>query len=225
MKADKYLRPIVFGITGHRDLRKEDIPKLKKKVKNIFERVINKYPNTPIILLSPLAEGADRLAAKVALEFGGIELIVPLPMPKEEYMKDFKTQESKDEFEKLLKKADRFFELPLVRGNTLENIKEYGLNRARQYEQVGIFVVSHSQILIALWDGKPKNSLGGTYQIVRYKLTGELKSYILEKFSFLESVENGLVYHILTPRKSNPEPISKMFNLNILYPYNKKGKK
>jgi hypothetical protein len=220
VKEKNNLVPIVLGVTGHRDIRDEDTSKLKDKIRGIFKKISQDYPNTPLVLLTPLAEGADRLAAQVALERGQVKIMVPLPMPKEEYKKDFESKASKDEFEELLRKADTYFELPLVEGNTLENIREYGLNRDRQYEQVGVYISRHSQILIALWDGQWKDSIGGTSAIVKFRLTGEPESYIRKKPSPLEPVERGPVYHILTPRKSNPQLDGEIFKLTILRPKN-----
>ncbi|MFB6259993.1 MAG: hypothetical protein ABEJ96_02700, partial [Thiohalorhabdaceae bacterium] len=56
-----------------------------------------RLPNTPIWLLSPLAEGADQLAAEVLLTFrkadpDGFRLIAPLPMARAEYEADFSAE-------------------------------------------------------------------------------------------------------------------------------------
>lgn len=59
--------PLIFGISGHRDLVVGDLPQLGKHLSQIFAGFRAAYPNTPFRLLSPLAEGADRLAAEVAL--------------------------------------------------------------------------------------------------------------------------------------------------------------
>src|SRR5882762_11729655 len=59
--------PLVIGITGHRDIREQDRGALKGAIKNILIELKKKYTSTPLILLSALAEGADRLAAEVAL--------------------------------------------------------------------------------------------------------------------------------------------------------------
>jgi hypothetical protein len=97
--------PLVIGVTGHRDLRDEDIPLLKTSVKAIFDR-LEEFINpdrpldrlrrmvsgtakknagaTPMVVLSSLAEGADQLVAQVALE-KGLHLVAPLPLPLEEY--------------------------------------------------------------------------------------------------------------------------------------------
>lgn len=110
--------PLVVGVTGHRDLRDDDIPLLKEKVAAVFDRLEDDYANppsrpermlrriwpqaadklsqerrkrpgaTPMIVLSSLAEGADQLVAQVAIE-KGLRVIAPLPLPAEDYRRDF----------------------------------------------------------------------------------------------------------------------------------------
>jgi hypothetical protein len=80
--------PIVIGVTGHRDLRSEDVPALEGIVRRILLEVRTSHPHSPLILLSPLAEGSDRLVAKVALE-AGLRLVVPLPLAHDLYEQDF----------------------------------------------------------------------------------------------------------------------------------------
>jgi hypothetical protein len=122
--------------------------------------------------LSPLARGADRLAAKAAHGLG-YKLFVPMPFPQAEYEKDFtgsdETTEPKDpelskadldEFHDLLKLADEESRLELDGGRKEEN---------RAYENVGRFVVRNSDLLIAIWDGNPEGrGRGGTAEIVHY---------------------------------------------------------
>src|SRR5579872_2717178 len=105
--------PLVIGVTGHRDLRPDDLPQLERKVKHIFERLRERYGSTPLLVLSPLAEGADRLVARVGLldEFGA-RLVAPLPMPAALYEEDFEQPGSVDEFRSLLARADCSFVLP-----------------------------------------------------------------------------------------------------------------
>ena len=88
--TSQVLAPLVIGVTGHRDLRDQDCEILSQRVRSLLLELKAKYPFTPIILLSALADGADRLVARVALE-PGIEarLIAPLPMPRRCYEQDF----------------------------------------------------------------------------------------------------------------------------------------
>jgi hypothetical protein len=96
--------PLVIGVTGHRDLREEDREALEAQVRGVFAELRVRYRDTPAILLTPLAEGADRLAARVALECNA-RLIVPLPMPRALYEADFQTPASLAEFDAILQRA------------------------------------------------------------------------------------------------------------------------
>jgi len=208
--------PIIIGVTGHRDLRASDIPQLKNQVRVILKCLRDNYPATPLLLLSPLAEGGDRLVAQVALETE-IRLVVPLPMPQEEYENDFETKESKDEFKQLLSQAWKCFELPLVPGNIGGGIQNSGSERQRQYAQDGAYIARHSHILIALWDGEHTELEGGTSQIVDFKLNGIPAPYAGPRKP-LDLVDNGPVYRVVTPRAKNPNPQGIPFNLEIRFP-------
>ena len=210
--------PLVVGITGHRDLREEDHEPLKQQIRKIFAELRQRYPATPLVLFSPLAEGADRLAAQVALEPDlGIRLVVPLPMPKDEYEKDFATPQSKAEFNDLLRKAERFFPLSGAEGSPEVNDLEKEKGRAGFYALVGAYIARHSQILIALWDGAESTKTGGTAEVVRFKLAGVPPPYAPPR-SPLDPVESGPVYHILTPRIKNPAPAGQPFGLDKHFP-------
>src|SRR5215467_13382687 len=84
--------PLVIGVTGHRDLRDRDVPELERQVVDFIVSLRRDYlgrdSETPLIVLSSLAEGADRLVARVAMAHGA-RLVAPLPMPVEEYRRDF----------------------------------------------------------------------------------------------------------------------------------------
>jgi hypothetical protein len=206
--------PLVIGVTGHRDIREQDRGALAEAIKNVLLELKQKYRSTPLFLLSALAEGADRLAAQVALtEEVRCRLFVPLPMPQVVYEQDFKG-DSLNEFRALLNKADGFRELPLIEGNDLESIAQAGPARDLQYESVGKYIVQKSQILIALWDGVDTKSVGGTAAIVRFQKEGLPPS----EQCALDPREGFPVYHILTPRDKNPRPEGTPFRRKVLYP-------
>ena len=110
---DKVFIHLVVGITGHRDIIEKDKPLLKKSIIELFRELKKECPYTPLLLLTPLADGADRLAAEAAID-EGIKYVVPLPLPKEEYEKDF--PETVAEFENLLENKNCIapFELPIL---------------------------------------------------------------------------------------------------------------
>jgi len=187
--------PLVFGVTGHRDLRDEDIAALEQKVRDIFDDFRAKYPSTPFLLLSPLAEGADRLVARVALG-SGARLIAPLPLPQSLYETDFETPESIAQFRELLASADESFALDLLANE--DTVRPKGPLRDKEYEKVGKYIARESQVLIALWDGTDPAKVGGTAAIVRFQTEGPDRGpcdwFPPELFP---------VYHIITPRVSN----------------------
>jgi hypothetical protein len=163
---------IRVGVTGHRPnhLKNSDIPLLRKQIHRVLQSVRNaggdiagdslsgydsREPQFRII--SPLAEGSDRLVAEEGLALG-CELQSPLPFPVDDYETDFATAESKKHFRELLKQASAVLELDGSREN------QDAQNRA--YESVGRTVLRHCDLLIAIWDGEEARSQGGTAQIV-----------------------------------------------------------
>ena len=80
--------PVIVGVTGHRDLREQDVGYLKNAVRTELGSLQSQYPNSDIAVMTSLAEGADRLCAETALEME-LEIITVLPMPVSEYAEDF----------------------------------------------------------------------------------------------------------------------------------------
>lgn len=220
------LIPIVFGVTGHRDIRNEDKVKLVVAIKEYFKKFAKKYPETPLILLSPLAEGADRLAARSFLELNTepefekdkerFKLIVPLPMSLKEYMCDFREESSIKEFNELINMAEYYVELPKVKSENCFTLKDPE-GRKKQYAQLGAYIVQNSQVLLALWDGVENELEGGTACIVRYHRNGVPEEY-KRKHNPFNSVETGPVYHILTPRESSKTIPENLFMEKYKYP-------
>jgi len=154
-----------LGVTGHRKLANEQL--LRQNIKVLLSRLDGILTHTPhtYVVLSPLAEGADRLVATEIMQWlvsYGIQqprLEVVLPLPEADYLQDFETQESKEEFKRLLGLASPE-PLPL---KTVEP-------RSAAYEQVGRYVVDNCDVLIAIWNGKRSEGRGGTAEIVDYAL-------------------------------------------------------
>jgi hypothetical protein len=161
------------GVTGHRpkDLRKAKVDlnqleatvkavlsKIREEAEKIFLRHADIYAgNGPILrLISPLAEGSDRIVAKMA-DALNYQLEFPIPFAVDVYQDTFNDTESKaqsiEEFEDLFKKGEK----KLV----LDGTKE-AANQA--YEAMGRAMLRHSDVLVSIWDGRPPES-GGTGQI------------------------------------------------------------
>ena len=168
-----------IGITGARGLDEAHTPRLAAQLQAVLQAaqqhlrrlaakdagVGERYhhasggkPEPLLRLITPLARGADRLAARAALALG-YALHVPMPFPQAEYEKDFDTAEDLAEFRALLAEAG---------ADQLALDGDHGPEVNRAYEAVGRYVVRHSDLLIAIWDGGPGSGRGGTADIVRY---------------------------------------------------------
>ncbi len=172
-------RELIVGVTGHR-LHKVDPTDahLRDACVRVLHHLKDLYRDRSFIVLSPLAEGADRLVAELAMEELDAQLHVPLPLPYEIYIQDFDPddqQASVDHFKTLIGRAERYYELPLAGGsfNELSRSGSTGNEaRAKQYALVGAYIVQRCHELIAIWDGTEPNGLGGTGQIVQWRLNG-----------------------------------------------------
>ena len=189
---------LTIGVTGHRDLVAEEVPVLKGIVRSFFLQLRNEFPGLALQLITPLAEGSDRLVADVAQELG-IELIVPLPMAQAEYEKDFSSPEAVEVFRSTLAKAKAVY---LADGPGLIGVPGSDSDREHLYAQMGVFISNHSQILLALWDGKKQGATGGTSGVVNYHLTAVMPGFSVSEESpnLLADNENDLAYHIVCSR-------------------------
>lgn len=177
------------GITGARALRSDQLSRIRQQVHDVlahaneFVARLSRLPSVreayaissrdgthfTMQLVSPLARGADRLAARIALGLN-YDLYVPMPFAQSEYEKDFTgqeeafdetpltAQEDLAEFHSLLEESSGHLALDGLRDNIVD--------AGRAYEAVGRFVVRHSDFVIAIWDGAASNGRGGTAEIV-----------------------------------------------------------
>jgi hypothetical protein len=159
---------LCVGITGHRDIASRycnQIATIRHNLSASFSAIreyaftaaesVNKIPPR-LRLISPLADGADRLAAELARELG-YRLSAALPFPQAEYELDF-SAEGRAEFRHFLalaKGEDGAIELSGSRNDA-----------DAAYSAVGEYVISNSDLLVAVWDRSRPNLRGGTGDIV-----------------------------------------------------------
>ncbi|MBV7256107.1 hypothetical protein KCG44_04830 [Pacificimonas sp. WHA3] len=115
------------------------------------------FAETPprLVLHSPMATGADQMAAEAA-KAHGFRVRALLPFERGEYANDFAAGPERETFRTMMADADSIFTLPGKREN-----------EAAAYVSTGHTVVAKSDILIAIWDGKPSRGEGGTGHIVQ----------------------------------------------------------
>jgi hypothetical protein len=201
---------IRIGVTGHRSL--EDPAALQVAVKRALDTEIeNLFPErsrrdiervrragTTAIsfrVLSPLAEGADRAVARAVLAEPESRLDVVLPLAIEDYLLDFATEESRAEFRELLAHSRKPVSLRTRRiADDHSDPAGQAELRREAYAKVGLYVVDHCDVLIAVWDGQPSRGRGGTAETIRYAL--EQRRPIIrvweDSFEVLNRDNNGL---------------------------------
>jgi hypothetical protein len=196
--------PLIVGAVGHRDLRPADREATEKLVREFLESLKARYRHTPIVLLTCLNEGADRLVAKTALA-AGARLIVPMPLMQPLYENDFESAESKTEFRELIRQADQRFTMPLLEGLTTDALREPGPQRDKQNALVGAWIAQQCDYLIALWDGVDRKLVGHPPHIIDMRLNGVPEPYAKPR-TILDVPETGPVLHIRVARTSKPGP-------------------
>lgn len=141
---------ISIGITGHQSLDKH---LAKGWLKKQLYAEISVIPNI-ICAYSSLAVGADQLFAEVVLQ-NNIDLIAIVPC--DDYIQTFKYAQQKT------------YRTILELCSTVE-VLAYQRPSEQAFLRAGQVVADRSDILFAIWDGKPAKGPGGTAEIVEYAL-------------------------------------------------------
>ncbi|HJU26269.1 MAG TPA: hypothetical protein VJ722_06320, partial [Rhodanobacteraceae bacterium] len=194
------MTPLVIGVTSHRNIPAREVESIRRRVRDLLMQLRREFPRSPLVVLSALAEGGDQLVAEEGLKLGA-RLVAPLPLPREMYARDFVEAGTHAAFESLCAQA-RVIELPLLPGHTLVDIAQSGIERNRQYAQAGAFVARHCHLLLAIWDGKTSDRLGGTAQVVQYYLGGAMPGHIERRRTHypLGGGDERLVCHVVCSR-------------------------
>ncbi len=149
---------VCIGVAGHRILTELD--KIKGGVDVALRRLEETFREQPWSVISALADGADRLAVDRVLTRRAARLIVPLPLARSDYMTDFRSLESREEFLRLLKRANEVIELPPAH------------TRTQAYEAANDYVIDHCDVLVAIWDGRPEQGEGTASVVAKAQARG-----------------------------------------------------
>jgi len=189
-RPDQLCREIRIGIVGHRPHRlKGDLQDLNhttntdgplpsgdgmdqstfdpvvKRIQEVFTVGQNDLP-IKFILVTCLAEGADRVIAEALLERGDLnaEMDVLLPLPWEIYLNTFSKDTRKHsvrQFQRLINKprTRMHLQLPLLHGSVREvddQKSETGkvTPQQKQFQLANAWIVQHCDYLVAAWDGR-----------------------------------------------------------------------
>jgi hypothetical protein len=144
---------VKIGITGHRFLN--EIDKVSQGIDRALDRIEAAF-GRPEAILSMLAEGADQLAVRLArTKWNDIDLIVPLPLSLDDYLKDYPDESTRSSFLQLLSTAKDLLPPPTSTAHD------------EAYKLAGLKLVDLCDVLIAVWDGEMAQGQGGTGEIVQ----------------------------------------------------------
>jgi len=168
--------PLIFSVTGHMDVPMDQHKNLEDKIAELFNTFRKKYEKTELVLMTPLSDGGDRIAARAAMR-SGVMLAPVFPSKKEEYKKTLGSCEldsiaSIKEFEDILKDGQKTYtpcEFPQIDlTSDTDDVKN-------AYRHLSAYMIANSHVMIALWDGNKyanEISAGGTYDTVRMAYRG-----------------------------------------------------
>lgn len=143
---------IRIGVTGHRILKNQE--KIEAGIRDAISKLDASFHDTEWEIISALAEGADCLFVEKALIQLKAHLLAVLPLPVSEYLHEFHNPSSRSIFEVLLSTASHTVQIGQMP------------SREEAYLEAGRYIVEHSDVLIAIWDGKKAQGIGGTGDIV-----------------------------------------------------------
>jgi hypothetical protein len=194
--------PLVIGVTGHRDLRTEDIEALHNMVTEALQAIQSQNPHSSLRMLDSLAEGADQLCADAALALG-IPLYASLPLDLQQYEADF-SGDALMHLRMLAARSETVFVTPRSEPTLLVEPMLPSNVRDDAYRQAGIYVATHCDVLLALWDGRPHTPFGcGTAETVaaaRGELPIRTTDGVPQSFQLPDAV-----VHIRVSRRQHPE--------------------
>src|SRR2546423_9019373 len=158
--------PFMVGVSGHRDLEPEELPRLREAVTGFVRQLREQLPDTQLRMIVGMAQGADLLVAQTALALGvGVEAV--LPMPLEQYAADFDPA-TLASLKKLLRHPDiRCVELSSDSAG--DALLHSAAQRDAMYANLTDTLIRRSSLLLALWDGRASHLSGGTADtVLRY---------------------------------------------------------
>ena len=152
---------VVMGVTGHRNLPSDKIPAITKAIKDFYTQIEKEQQALSVTVLSPMADGADMLCAKLALEMR-FRLVASLPMSASKYREDF-SGSAAAAFDSIISIADEV--CTVMPEEPVPDCPANGFF----YRQAGLHVARCCNVLLAVWDGAESDTPdgAGTWETVK----------------------------------------------------------
>lgn len=191
----------VIAHAGHRDLLAGDIPKISNLVRKKLQAIAQGKPEE-FVLLTGIAEGADKLVADAAIA-AGIKVVL---LVIDNDLFPGCGQGDHERIQQLSARTEN------SRVDTLILQPDIEFPHMTPYELLVETLVRPSVHLLALWDGVDTGKAGGTWQAVnRFK---EIKG----KHGIGQKGAVVTVHHLLTRREKNTIPSAQAYLKHIILP-------
>lgn len=158
------------GVVGHRRLPRGQLEAVCARAEELFRSLHSELiafmsedgaaaqiydPGQPTLrCFSGFAVGADHGLAEASVR-QGFSVIAALPFKREEFERDFQEGPELEAFRAALATASEVIELDGDRARETD-----------AYVKAGEFLIEHSDLLIAVWDGQRARGAGGTAEVV-----------------------------------------------------------
>ncbi|HKT04919.1 MAG TPA: hypothetical protein VJT31_35845 [Rugosimonospora sp.] len=137
-----------IAISGHRGLA----PEVETYVDQEIRKQLAASTDGALVGLSCLADGADQVFARAVLDAGGkLEVFVPA-----QRYRDALPESAHAEYDELLRRAIAVHRLGHVEST------------AESHMDASVQMVDGADLLVAVWDGLPARSFGGTADVVAH---------------------------------------------------------
>ena len=178
--SESRLIPLTVGLIGHRKLPAHELDGLVTEFDDFIAGLLGSLRHTPILLLTSLAEGADRIALRSRFR-DSLTICAVLPFQLEDYRNDFQGAVSVQDFEQSLNSVDEWIE-PF-------SSESRNIQRNLDYRKCANWISERSNILVAIWNGKFNDEPGGTSDTINHRI---------EKNELVGSLEalNKNIHHI-----------------------------
>jgi len=156
--------PFFVGVIGHRHLRLDEIPRLQQEFDSHIKLLLASSKTTKIIILTGMAEGADRIpqASQYRKYFS---ICAVLPLAKDEYVNDFPSRKQRAAFGQALNQCDYIVISPHSPSGRISTKL-----RDKAYQECARWISDNSNLLIGFWNGMEPRGIAGTSETIKYRM-------------------------------------------------------
>jgi len=149
-----------IGVSGKRLVNASDEKYIAAEFENRIKQILKQHNRQSFTGYSSMAIGADTIFADVVTRVFKMPLCIVLPLPVDEYEKDFS-----DGDKQIL---HQYIEKYGVEKQIKVTVPNISWQRNSTYFEAGKYLTNHCNEMIFLWDGMKPSGEGGTADVIGY---------------------------------------------------------